>query len=336
MPRPQAFGGGPWGAASETLALTASDGVRLRAALARPLRAVAAVAPRARAFAGGGAEAPGAATGTAPAARGLALLLPGRTEFLEKYAPVVDALTDRGFAVAGLDWRGQGGSARSLGNPRKGHVRAFDEYRRDLDALVAAVAAEPGPRVMLAHSMAGAIALPWLAERPGRVAAALLSAPMWGLVQAPPTALLARALCRAASGLGLGGAYVLGGRDAPYPLSGFAGNRLTACAEGFAHIEAVTRAAPDHALGGPTWSWLRAAYAEMAALGRTPLTTPSLIFAGADDRIVALGPMRERAARGEARFVELPGARHEPLFETAATRARLWAEVDAFLAAEGL
>ena len=31
-----------------------------------------------------------------------------------------------------MDWRGQGGSQRMLSNPRKGHVRGFWEYDRDL------------------------------------------------------------------------------------------------------------------------------------------------------------------------------------------------------------
>ena len=40
------------------------------------------------------------------------VLLNGQTEFLEKYFEVIDELRGRGFAVAALDWRGQGGSGR--------------------------------------------------------------------------------------------------------------------------------------------------------------------------------------------------------------------------------
>src|SRR5689334_11979155 len=47
--------------------------------------------------------------------RGTILLLTGRGEFLEKYATeVVGELLDRGFAVAAIDWRGQGLSDRPL------------------------------------------------------------------------------------------------------------------------------------------------------------------------------------------------------------------------------
>ena len=60
--------------------------------------------------------------------RGTVCLFGGRGEFIEKYFEVVADLRRRGFAVATMDWRGQGGSARPLSNPRKGHVRNFDQY----------------------------------------------------------------------------------------------------------------------------------------------------------------------------------------------------------------
>src|SRR5688500_15425947 len=74
-----------------------------------------------------------------PGRKGTVCLLPGRTEFIEKYFEVVSDLRDRGFAVATLDWRGQGLSQRALSDPRKGHVRRFSEYDEDLRALVTGV-----------------------------------------------------------------------------------------------------------------------------------------------------------------------------------------------------
>ena len=44
-------------------------------------------------------------------AAGVCVLLNGQTEFIEKYFEVIDELRGRGFAVATMDWRGQGGSA---------------------------------------------------------------------------------------------------------------------------------------------------------------------------------------------------------------------------------
>ena len=59
-------------------------------------------------------------------------LFSGRGEFIEKYFEVVADLRRRGFAVAAMDWRGQGLSQRGLANPRKGHIADFSEYDHDL------------------------------------------------------------------------------------------------------------------------------------------------------------------------------------------------------------
>jgi lysophospholipase len=68
--------------------------------------------------------------------KGTVCVFPGRAEMIEKYFEVVSELRARGFAVAVLDWRGQGGSTRMLADPRKGHVEDFAEYQIDLDAFM--------------------------------------------------------------------------------------------------------------------------------------------------------------------------------------------------------
>ena len=98
--------------------------------------------------------------------QGTVCILQGRAEFIENYFETVGDLLLRGFAVATFDWRGQGLSARRLGNPRKGHVRSFDEFRRDLDAVrdQLLIPYMPEPHFALCHSMGGAIALNAAAE----------------------------------------------------------------------------------------------------------------------------------------------------------------------------
>src|ERR1700694_6102998 len=60
--------------------------------------------------------------------QGTLLVLPGRTEFIEKYFEVVGEARARGFAVAMIDWRGQGLSGRALLGPRKGHGGRLSGY----------------------------------------------------------------------------------------------------------------------------------------------------------------------------------------------------------------
>ncbi len=168
-------GGIAW---DQTLTLEASDGVRLRGALWR------------------GANGDGS--------RGLVLLLNGRTEFIEKCAVAAAALVARGFAVASLDWRGQGLSQRLTDTPLKGHVGKFTDYHLDLAALMAhrEVAALPGPRLILAHSMGGTIGLG--AIKRGLVApgAVITSAPMLGINLRPSRRILSPITLRLARPLG--------------------------------------------------------------------------------------------------------------------------------------
>src|SRR5271154_1787781 len=69
--------------------------------------------------------------------RGVCVLLNGQTEFIEKYFEVIDELRGRGFAVAALDWRGQGGSGRLVPQaPLRVHIDDFAEYDADLNAFM--------------------------------------------------------------------------------------------------------------------------------------------------------------------------------------------------------
>ena len=54
-----------------------------------------------------------------PGRKGTVCLFPGRAEFIEKYFETVRDLRARGFAVAALDWRGQGGSSGYCGTDAK-------------------------------------------------------------------------------------------------------------------------------------------------------------------------------------------------------------------------
>src|ERR1051326_3137645 len=71
-----------------------------------------------------------------PGRKGTLCVFPGRAEFIEKYFEVVNDARDRGFAVAMIDWRGQGLSQRALGDRNKGNVRSFSDYDIDLETFV--------------------------------------------------------------------------------------------------------------------------------------------------------------------------------------------------------
>ncbi|HKK35588.1 MAG TPA: alpha/beta hydrolase [Paracoccaceae bacterium] len=273
--------------------LAAADGVRLRVALWRP----------------------------EGAPRGVLHLLPGRTEYLEKYAPLARRLAEAGLAVAGLDWRGQGLSDRDPRVGRLGHVESFADYARDLDALLGwpEATALPGPRLALAHSMGGCIALRGLVSGAFAPDAVLFSAPMWGLAQPAPVLALAGLLARTARALGLGRLAAPGqGGAAPYVLSTAPErNVLVADPRAFDRLRQEVSARPDLAVHAPTLAWLAAALEETASLRRAPaLGVPATILLGDDEAVVSAAAIRARAASDPALEVaDIPGARHEPLME---------------------
>src|SRR3982750_2871896 len=64
-----------------------------------------------------------------PAGRkGTVCVFTGRTEQIEKYFETVRDLRERGFAVAMIDWRGQGHSSRGQWEAPKGCLRAFCDF----------------------------------------------------------------------------------------------------------------------------------------------------------------------------------------------------------------
>ena len=89
-----------------------------------------------------------------PGRKGTVCIFQGRAEFIEKYFETVRDMRARGFAVAILDWRGQGGSQRMLSDPLKGHVRSFTEYEIDAETFMREVVLPdcPPPHYAIAHS----------------------------------------------------------------------------------------------------------------------------------------------------------------------------------------
>src|SRR5262249_55594215 len=147
--------------------------------------------------------------------RGTACLFGGRTEMIEKYFEVVRELRVRGRAVVALHWRGEGRSDRLLSDPRKGYVRAFDDYQMDLEVFMREIVLPdcPAPIFGLAHSMGAAILLE--AVRFGRrwFDRLVLSSPMIELVGGAGRPVV-RAVTRVGSMFGFRRSYILRGRAA--------------------------------------------------------------------------------------------------------------------------
>ena len=269
--------------------------------------------------------------------RGTVALFPGRAEFIEKYFEVVRELNARGFAVAALDWRGQGGSQRLLSNPAKGHVHRFSDYLTDLDAFARQVMLPdcPPPHFALAHSMGGTILLQAVVAGRRWFDRMVLSAPMLGLCVVPAEDLV-RPLISTLSVLGLSRAFVPGGGSKPVTELPFEGNIVTSDAVRYARAREMVRSHPELGLGAPTIGWLKAAYDAMDTLAEpetiTSIRQPLLMVAGGAERLVSNGAIEHLSARLIAgAHVVVPASRHEILMERDIFRAQFWAAFDAFI-----
>jgi lysophospholipase len=272
----------------------------------------------------------------AGADRGSLLFQAGRADFFEKYLEPLAYWHDRGWHLAGFDWRGQGGSGRLLDDPVTGHLPSLDPLVDDLAAFVGEWrAATPGPHVLVGHSMGGHLILRLLAETGAQVDAAVLAAPMLGLKSAPIPGWAAPSIVRAACATGRSErrAWEAGESQAAQRVRQRA---LTHCDDRFADDGWWKTARPELALGPPSWGWIAAAYASVAQLGRPGIlegvTTPILLIGADRDRLVSAAAIRAAAARlKDAELHMIADAAHELLRETDSVRLPVMATIDSFL-----
>ena len=270
-------------------------------------------------------------------ARGTVAILSGRAEFIEKYYETIRNLLDRGLSVAILDWRGQGGSARQLKNPRKGHIDDFTLYERDFAAFVSEVLETscPKPWFGLAHSMGAAIAL--AIARAGRC-------PLERLVLASPMIALARtnwpratrAFVEALDAVGFGGTLSRRGGSKIVATQPFDDNRLTSDPARYARTASVVAAHPELGLSYPTIGWLDAAFRLMREFEDPDFPrrtlTPTLVIAAGADRLVDTRATERFASRLRAgRMIIVEGAEHELMVERDVFREQFFAAFDAFI-----
>jgi lysophospholipase len=269
--------------------------------------------------------------------KGTVCLFPGRAEFIEKYFETVRDLRARGFAVAMLDWRGQGLSERALSNPLRGYVRSFDDYIIDLATFIHEVVLPdcPPPVFALAHSMGATILLRAAHQGHRWFDRMVLLAPMIGLPgarRALPTRLTVKAMRLS----GLGGMYVPGGDASVMMRRPFLGNLLTSDPVRYARNVAVLEAEPRLAIGWPTVGWADAAFRVMSDFAEpgyaAKIRQPLLIIAAGQDAIVSTPAIDGFAVRLRAgSHLIVPGARHELLMEQDRFRLQVLAAFDAFV-----
>lgn len=271
------------------------------------------------------------ATGTA---KGTAVVLGGRGEFIEKYATeVVGELLARGFAVEAMDWRGQGLSDRLLPDRGKGHIDDFATYTADLklyfDTVITPMAV--GPTICIAHSMGAHNLIRCLGEHGnGPLSAAVLTAPMSRLKR---EALLKAALFLMPNRPSVEARYLYGSGPFTLTTRSFAINRLTHDERRFHFTDQWFSADPRLSLGGPTVGWARQAVKSMIQTAQPGflerIALPVTIVSAGEDRLVEPRTHEAMVTRlKDGELVLLHDSLHEVMMEHDPIRARFWEAFD--------
>lgn len=269
---------------------------------------------------------------------GSVVLLHGRNEFLEKYLETIGDLNRKGFDVYSFDWRGQGLSQRQLPDRRKGHVKNYACYLKDLKDFIEQIMPPDAtrPLVFLAHSMGAQIALRYLHDHPGKVDRAILTAPLIDIKTGLYPKWLVKSLTWLALKAGLDSAFVPEFKNRNSLKRTFKRNLLTSDPQRFLVEKKAITQNPDLALGGLTFGWLAATLTSTSFIMQTDyveqIRTPTVIVSGGLDRVVSARAQKAVCARmPNCHRVVFDRARHEILMETDRIRSAFWKIFDAFV-----
>lgn len=255
---------------------------------------------------------------------GTIFIFQGRSENLEKYGLLINALVAQNYDVFSLDWRGQGLSDRLHSDRMLGHVGSYIDYQLDVDAFVAAAGRLnlPKPWYLIAHSLGACVALRSLGENLS-VTACAFTAPLWDINLPRAKRLAAWPLSWFVHKFNDGRYYAPGARAASYVLTTpFEGNRLTTNPSSYDYYIHVSAELPDQQVGGPSYGWLYQTLLENRRLSSIASPdVPCLTLLGKDDQIISLEAVDRRMNSwplGQIKRFE--GARHDVLYEASPIR----------------
>ncbi len=260
---------------------------------------------------------------TAQAKHEVVVLLPGRNEPIFKYSELAYDLYQRGYDVAMLGHRGQGGSERLLPNPEKGHVKRFKYYAKDFEKFMDTIVAKLGARktYLMAHSMGAAAALMVMAERSDLFDKAVVSSPMLEPDTGKYRPLIALAYASSLRVIGKGEDWAPGEKG--YERSVFEGNEVTGSKARFTMKQYLFDHYPEFHLGGVTVSWIGSALGtnNHFAFKYRKIKTPLILLQAGDDTVVFTRRQNKLCKKAKScTLVTYPTAKHEILMEVDSIR----------------
>jgi lysophospholipase len=189
------------------------------------------------------------------------VILPGRSESIEKYAELVYDLDHSElageFTYFLMDHRGQGSSGRMVSDSEKGYVKNFAHYTKDLKKFLDTVVAKKNcsDTSLIAHSLGAGIATDLMQKYPGYFDRAALTSPMLKIQTKPYKYFVAKAIVELSVLAGFGKKFAPGqsGYD---PIRNFEENTFTSSPARYEMTMNLNDLFPATRLGGPTNRWV--------------------------------------------------------------------------------
>ena len=271
--------------------------------------------------------------------KGTIFLQSGRTEFIEKYYEVISEFIDRGYAVAMMDWRGQGLSSRVSKNIRIGHIDNFKTFDDDFIKIVEECFKTrcPSPFIGFGHSMGGCLLASYFISEKNLLEKCILCAPM--------VSVRANAMSRRIVKL-LGLLDNIGYGSFPMQKPSwdsedgwieepFEDNALTTDRERFERSFKFLKKCPELGVKGITVGWLK------HALNRTnqfkkiqwniAIKRPLLLLDATEDKLVNSHLNKELLGQSDLVEIKSLKSQHEIMMETDEIRDEAWKSIDNFL-----
>ncbi|MDD4973491.1 MAG: alpha/beta fold hydrolase [Bacteriovorax sp.] len=189
------------------------------------------------------------------------VILPGRTEPVEKYAEVVYDLLQtnagKNLNFYLMDHRGQGSSDRMKAPLDMGYVDRFENYVADVESFVTLQKLDQNcdQKFLLAHSLGAGIATAFILKNPHTFDRVAFSSPMLKIKTAPYPYGVARTIVEASTIAGRGAKFAIGQKSFN-PDSKFEENTFTTSPERFSMTMSMFDLYPKSRLGGVANRWI--------------------------------------------------------------------------------
>lgn len=262
-------------------------------------------------------------------AKGTIVVLPGLSEFGEKYIETARYLAEHGYDFYVIDWAYQGRSSRLKDSPSKRHSDGYETDVSDLHYMVSNVIGANKPLFMIGHSMGGNIGFRYTLKYSDVFKAAAFSAPMFGIKAVkffpwPVRTFLATSMPFIEFN------YIPGGKDwHEREIEANGENIFSRDVKRNDVHDAWCKANPQLQIGSPTFKWLYNSLLSIDYLDRNANKSkiPILLaIAGKEDLVDndAIHLLGKKIKN--SRVIEFQTAKHEILMETDDIRNRFLSE----------